>query len=148
MYFARLPARALVCALLAVSLALACGGRDRAESGLVVAITVMDGAALHAIDESINERGEVPANARATALKLQTVTSLTDWPSGLEMDARALERVFAELAAALEGDHPDLAKAGAAAERAHEAQHDFSEKVWDYLREKAGVQGAEAAHDD
>ena len=40
-----------------------------------------------------------------------------------------------------------LAKAGEAATRAHDAQHDFSHDVWEYLYEKGGVQVGGESHE-
>jgi len=125
----------------------ACGGDDdggSSESGIIIAITTLDKAGLHGIDTSISTDQTIPATARTTALQLQSITLLTDWPKEMRGAAKALAAVFGEMAAVLDGDKPDLAKAGAAARKAHDAEHDFSHEVWDHLYDKAGVKpGAE-----
>jgi hypothetical protein len=151
--FSRLTAAASVGAVaLSAALFAACGEGDvdagkEDLAGVISAITIMDNAGLHDIDESIRSKQTVPPTARTTALKMQAVTKLTDWPEEFKADAETLAAAFAALAAALDSDKPDLAKAGAAAKRAHDVQHDFSGKVWAHLESEAGIAGAEAPHD-
>ena len=133
---------------------LAASCRDHVGSGgstdnanVLNAINILDKAGLHGIDDSINKDRTIPASARTTAQQLQAVTSITEWPSDLEDEADALAEVFEAMAAALEGGTPDLTKAGEAAAKAHDAQHDFSHEVWEYLYEKGGVEtGASEGH--
>jgi hypothetical protein len=132
---------------LAVAFLAACGEGDTGGvadevTGVISAISIMDKAGLHDIDDSINARQTVPPTARTTALKMQAVTKLTTWPEEFEADAATLTTAFAELAAALDSDKPDLAKAGAAAAKAHDVQHDFSTRVWAHLEAEAGIAGA------
>jgi hypothetical protein len=117
------------------------GGSQEAE--VISAINILDNAGLHDIDVSINEEDEIPADARTVALHLQAVVQLTEWPSDLEDDAEALGQTFADLAAALEGEDPDMEQAGALAAKAHDDGHDFSGDVWAYLQEEAGIETAE-----
>lgn len=123
----------------------ACGGRfeegGSAEGEIASALDFLDKAGLHGIDTSINEKREVPATARTTALRLQSVTRLTDWPGDDDLDERgeALARTFGELAAVLEADQPDLEKAGQLAKKAHDDQHDFSHDVWEWIMDEAGI---------
>ena len=139
-------------ALLILPLAAACGGDDSDDAhagdtaAVLAAVTFLDGAGYHAIDDAINKDRTVPATARATALKGQAVVRATSWPAELKPKADALAGILGELAAALEGDSPDLAKAGAAAKKAHDAQHEFSDAAWGWLYEKAGVKGPAHAH--
>ena len=138
-------------ALLILPLAAACGDdSDDAHGGdtaaVLAAVTFLDSAGYHGIDDAINKDRTVPATARATALKGQAVVRATSWPAELKPKADALAGILGELAAALEGDSPDLAKAGAAANKAHDAQHEFSEAAWGWLYEKAGVKGPAHAH--
>lgn len=145
-------------AMLAVAGAIllaSCGGDDDNESGgnshgsaeaVLTAILYLDSAGLHDIDDAINDDGEIPANARTIARKAETVTRLTAWPEELQASANTLADVFAEMAAALEGDAPDLAAAGEAAARAHDVEHDFSGEVWEYLYTEAGVEGGGGGH--
>jgi len=146
-----LPLAALAAIAAAASITLAgCGGDDSGaakDAAILNAITIIDDAGLHEIDESINDKKEIPADARTTVQRLQAVTNITGWPGDLQAQADALARVFAEFAAALEGDHPDMAKAGEASKKAHDGAHDFSHEVWEYLYEKGGVEtGAAGGH--
>jgi hypothetical protein len=137
-------------ATIALLASVACGDDD-SDSGtgsVISAIAILDNAGLHGIDESINTNKQVPATAQSTAAKLQTVTLLTEWPSNLAAEAKALAGIFGELAAALDANPPDLAKAGDAAHRAHEGEHEFSDHVWTYLKAKAGVTGGGEDHDE
>lgn len=128
-----------------------CGSDGDSEASsdaqILNAINILSKAGLHDIDDSINEDKTIPANARTTALQLQAVTAITEWPDDLQDDADALAKVFEEMAAALDGENPDLAKAGEAAKKAHDAEHDFSHDVWAYLYEQGGVDtGDEDGH--
>lgn len=107
---------------------------------VLAGIAFLDGAGLHDIDDGINEDGQIPAGAHTTALKSQAVVTNTEWPDDLEDSADALEQVFADMAAALEGDAPDVEAAGAAAAAAHDAEHEFSADVWAWLYEEAGME--------
>lgn len=133
-----------ILAVASVSLAIACSGDDTspAEVDVVSAITTLDNAGLHAIDESINDSQEVPADARTTALRMAAVTRLADWPDEFEESADQLANTFSELAAALDSDSPDLARAGELARRAHDEQHDLSGDIWTWLQEEAGIEVA------
>jgi len=111
---------------------------------VVSAITTLDNAGLHAIDESINDSQEVPADARTTALRMEAVTRLADWPDEFEEPADQLANTFSELAVALDSDSPDLARAGELAKRAHDEQHDLSGNIWTWLQEEAGMEVATA----
>lgn len=139
--------------LLAIPLAAACGGDDgdahaseANTSAVVSAVTFLDGLGLHAIDDSINKDQKVPADARAKALKAQAVAKTTPWPAELKPKADALAAIFGEMAAALEGDSPDLAKAGAAAKKAHDAEHEFADAAWAWVFEQAGIEGPGHGH--
>jgi hypothetical protein len=129
-------------AVLATAAFAACGSGDSSsqEAEVISAITILDNAGLHGIDESINEEEEIPANARTVALKLQTVLELTSWPSDLEDSAESLAGTMGEFAAALDGENPDMAQAGELAARAHDEEHDFSGETWAWLYEEAGVE--------
>lgn len=145
--FTHLGAATLAALVLCVSFAAVSCGDEASDGGdnaaVISAISIMDKAGLHDIDTSISEKGEIPATARSTALKMQTVALLTEWPADLKKDAGAVAAAFGEMAAALDGEKPDLAKAGAAAKKGHDIQHDFSESVWNHLKGEAKVAGAE-----
>ncbi len=114
------------------------------ESEVLSAITILDGAGLHGNDESINEENEIPADARTVALKMQAVVELTAWPSDVEDAADELARTFSDFAAALDGDNPDMGRAGELAAQAHDQEHDLSHDVWAWLQEEAGIEVAES----
>jgi hypothetical protein len=147
---AKVAALALAAALL-VPLAAACSDDDKGAEGtdtaaVLAAVTFLDSAGYHDIDDAINKEKTVPATARTKALKGEAVLKATAWPSELKPKADALATILGELAAALEGDAPDLAKAGQAATKAHDAQHEFSDEAWAWLYEKAGVEGPSHGH--
>jgi hypothetical protein len=132
-------------ALLAVALG-ACSSSSTSDStknaNAVNAIAILDGAGLHATSESI-AGGTIPPTAQTTALHLQTVLLITEWPtSQLKTDAGKLAAKLGTMADTLNTDKPDMKAAAAAADAAHEGEHDFSHEVWDYLGSKAGVKPA------
>lgn len=140
----RWPALAALaaCALLLALLAAACDettSRGKYDS-MIQGITILDGAGLHAIDQSINTDKKVPPTAQTTYQHLEAITRLTAWPSGdLTQESNKMADIFRDAANALNTDRPDMAQAGKLANEAHEAEHDFSHKIWDYLQGKAGV---------
>ena len=67
------------------------------------------------------------------------MTLLTDWPKDLKEPAKKVATAFGELAAALDSDKPDLAKASTAAHEAHEVAPVCSRTVWAHLQAEAGV---------
>lgn len=138
-------------ALFSGALLTACGddeGDSPAEddAGVLSALSTLDKAGLHDIDTSINDKGEVPATARSTAQKLQTLVALTTWPDEFQGEATALTAIFADMAKTLDGEKPDTKAAGPAAAKAHDAAHDFADKVWGHLQAKAKVAGASAGN--
>lgn len=120
------------------------GGSGNAE--VINAVNIIENAGLHTIDESVNNEKTIPADARTTALKLQAVVELTEWPSELEDKAENLVKTFAAMVTALDGDNPDMVKAGEAAKAGHEVGHDFAGDVWSHLYEEAGIEGAGGEH--
>lgn len=124
------------------------GADDDASSDVAVlaAISVMDGAGFHEIDDAIGQEGKIPATARTTTLRTETLLRLTTWPTpALQSQASALAQLMAELAAAIDGESPDMAVATEASRKVHVAQHEFSGAVWKYLYDVAGVT-TEAPH--
>ncbi len=108
-----------------------------ADAGVLAAITALDNAGLHEIEVEIEKTGVPPGDAQATALRMQAIVKLAEWPSDLESPAGKLADLLGEMAAALAGD--DRAKAKDATTKAHNAAHDFSYATWTYLQKKAGV---------
>jgi len=123
-------------------LATACGGDDDDDddaADVANAISILDNAGLHEIDESIKNDREIPADAKSTVQKLQAVTELTDWPDELQAEADALADIFGEFVTALSPATPDLDRAAEASKKAHDAEHEFSHEVWKHLYEEAGI---------
>jgi hypothetical protein len=125
------------------------GGSNGAANNSQVMQTVifLDTAGLHGIDVSINEDGEVPANARTVMLKGATAIKLTTWPEEQKVAADALAATMEECAEVLNGDPVDLAKAGELAAQAHDEGHDLSHDVWAHLQAEAGVGGEGGGHE-
>lgn len=147
-----LPLALAATLLLAIPLAAACGGDDdaaAADSGttpVITAIAFLDSLGLHSIDDAINKDRTIPAGAAAKARKGQAVVKATEWPTELSSKADALAAILGEMAEALEGSSPDLDKAGAAAKKAHDAEHEFSDAAWAWIFKQAGVEGSSHGH--
>ncbi|MBI5947723.1 MAG: hypothetical protein HY875_06270 [Chloroflexi bacterium] len=122
----------------------ACGGSSSNDSGVIAGISYIDGAGLHEMNETIVNTGKIPADAQTVAIRLQTVTLLTDWPGELDKQAKALAALFGEMAKELDSASPDLKRVETAVTNAHDGWHDFSHDVWLYLAGQAKVGGAES----
>lgn len=149
----RLPVIGLLAAILGIAAlaSVGCGSdKDSGSDGDVLnAINIIDKAGLHDLNTQIETDKTIPANAETTYQQLQTVTLLTEWPTGdLKTKGKELAAIFGEAATAMGGTSPDMAKAAAASKKAHDGYHEFSHEVWDYLYGKAGVKGADDAHSD
>lgn len=153
----RRPAALMALAMLAfvsAVFAAACGGNDGdagSDQATVAAISIMDASGLHEVHETIVLDKTIPATARTTALRLETLARLTDWPTDdLDKQALALAGLLRDMSHALDSDTPDMARVEETAGKAHTAWHEFSQSVWGYLYEAAGVHhdsaGAEHAH--
>lgn len=120
----------------------ACGRDDdkaSANANIASAIAILDSAGMHEIDESVNIKKEIPPTAQNTALHMQTVILVTEWPSGLKEPAKKMAALFGTMADTLDTPQPDMAKVGPAVKAAHDAQHDFSHEVWEQLAREAGL---------
>lgn len=145
-----------ILALVGAFALIACGDDDDdAENGdshggnnaeVISAINFLSNAGLHDIDVAINDDGEIPGNAGTQAKRAEAVTRLTEWPEDLQASADALADIFAALAAAVDGESPDMEAAGEAATNAHDAEHDFSADVWAHLYAEAGIEGGGGGH--
>jgi len=153
----RRPAALIALAMVAFAVAImaaACGGDDGdggSDQATVAAISIMDASDLHEVHESIVLDKTIPATARITALRLETLARLTDWPTDdLDSRALALAGLLRDMSHALDSDTPDMALVEETAGKAHTAWHEFSQSVWAYLYGAAGVHhdsaGAEHAH--
>ena len=148
----RRPAALMALAALAFAAAVfaaACGG-DEGDGGsdqaTVAAISIMDASDLHEVHESIVLDKTIPATARTTALRLEALARLTDWPTDdLDSQALALAGLLRDMAHALDTDTPDMALVGDTVLKAHTAWHQFSQSVWGYLYQAAGVH-ADSGH--
>lgn len=117
-----------------------CGGDSAGGNAEVAsAISILDNAGMHEIDESVNAKKEIPPTAQNTALHMQTVILITEWPSDLKEPAKKLAALFGTMAATLDTPQADLAKVGPAVKAAHDAWHDFSHLGWEYLAHEAGL---------
>lgn len=142
---AHFPRRAALAAIAGLALVggafAACGSDDGGESeatGVLNAITILDGAGLHEIDESVNNDNEIPGNAVTVAERMRAVVALTQWPEDLEGQADQLESLFGEMHEALDADSPDLAKVKEIVAKVHDVEHDLSHAAWEYLTSEAG----------
>lgn len=117
------------------------------DTDVISAIQILDGAGFHGIDTSLNTDKVVPTTAGTTAVHMQALVTLTKWPTAdLQKQADALAVSLGALASAVSaGDQSDIAKAGAAAKKAHDDEHAFSRATWTYLQEKAGIKTAAVA---
>ncbi len=154
-----LPRKILILASLAAIAVLSalafvgCSGGDSdskssANSEVLNAIGYIEAAGIHDLDESINTDKTIPPTAKVTADKVRTVLNITTWPGDLKSQAEALANLFGDMSASLDGDSPDIAKAGEATKKAHDGYHDFSHAVWDHLYEQGGVHDPDAGHAD
>jgi len=114
-------------------------GNNTQNEAVISAVNILDKAGLHDIDTSINADKKIPATAQATALHLQAVLTLTDWPRDLKDPAKKLAALLDVMGKALNGDKPDMKAAGDAAHDVHEAGHDFSSAVYKYLYKQAKI---------
>lgn len=141
-----LARRGLFVVAMAAALALVlygCGGDNAGGNAEVAAaISILDNAGMHEIDESVNTKEEIPPTAQNTALHLQTVILVTEWPSDLEGPAKKLAALFGTMAETLDTPQPEIAKVGPAVKAAHDAWHDFSHLGWEYLAHEAGLEHA------
>jgi hypothetical protein len=139
--------RVLFAAAVAIALVLSVAGcgndDDSAEiAGTIASAQALDSAGLHGIHESI-VGGVIPANAQSTAVKMQTVALITHWPTeDLKKKSVALAALLGTMADTLDSENPDAMKVMDAAAKAHAGFHEFSEAVWAYLENEAGVKAS------
>jgi hypothetical protein len=122
----------------------ACSGESDAQEGdqqvlnAALAIRTLDEAGFHDVEDSIAD-GEIPADARTVALKMEAIVAATDWPGDLSDQADELAGALNAAAAAYEGE--DAQAALPAAERVHDLEHDFSAEAWAWIGEQTDVDG-------
>lgn len=107
------------------------------NTGMLAALTVIDGAEFHAMDETLNgpEAAIDPGWLGRTRNGRIAVANAT-WPENLQSLEQAFLDAAASLAEALEAD--DAAGAAEPAAATHDAQHELSVAGWNYLAEQAG----------
>ena len=140
------PAVAVGLVLAAAGIVAGACSSDSSDPNLaaIAGITYLDSQPFHEFEVELTEEGTVPATAATVARKAQTVLELTDWPSGVESDAKKLAALMDTFADELEKDTVDLDATKKASTDAHNAWHEFSHKVWDELQDEAGVGGDHA----
>jgi hypothetical protein len=126
----------------------ACSGESSAEGdqqalNVALAIRTLDEAGFHGVEDSV-AGGEIPADARTVALKMEAIVGATNWPDDLSDQADELAGALNAAAAAYEGE--DAAAALPAAERVHDIEHDFSAEAWAWIGDQVGVDGL--AHEE
>lgn len=110
------------------------------DASIVTAISLLDNAGFHEIDEAIQQEKKIPATARTTTIRMQALVKLTAWPTAdLEAQADALATLFGDFAEVLDAESPDLARVSELSTKVHVSQHDFSGAVWEYLYEAADI---------
>ncbi|MCB0167219.1 MAG: copper chaperone PCu(A)C [Anaerolineae bacterium] len=98
---------------------------------VTVAAYLMDMAGFHALDERLNDQGQIEAGDAGMVNRVNRVLAVVAWPAELKAQAEQLESVLAQYADALGND--DLDTAQPLATEAHEAQHDLSHAIGSWL---------------
>jgi hypothetical protein len=115
------------------------------RSAMVGALTVLNGAGLHELDEVTNAGEDVPAGAAGGVDDAILAVLAVDWPDELSGSASGLVTALQELAASLEG--ADSATVAPLAAAAHDAWHDFDHEVVAHIGGEVGVPG-EGEHEE
>jgi outer membrane murein-binding lipoprotein Lpp len=111
---------------------------------VVVGTYLLDNAGLHGIDEGLQEAEEIDASYLGVIQRIRGVVAATPWPEELQAQSTGLVEAMDSLAEALEADDLEAARSGAT--EVHEAQHDFSHAVGEWLAEHGVV--PEGEHED
>lgn len=108
-------------------------------TSMMAALSYIDGAGFHGIDETLNKPGgQIDASWQGKTRKALVAAKAIEWPADLRGDAQAFSDAAGRLLAALGND--DAAGAAAPATDAHKTQHDLSNKAWEMLGKQAGVE--------
>jgi outer membrane murein-binding lipoprotein Lpp len=112
-----------------------------AASALEVATAqyILDTAGFHGMDEALNETKTVDPAYASTVNRVRKVVAQVAWPDELKGQGEALVGTLAEFHEALEAD--DGEAAATLATEAHEAQHDLSHAIDDWLGEGGDEHG-------
>ncbi|MCL4835368.1 MAG: hypothetical protein KJZ86_23215 [Caldilineaceae bacterium] len=99
------------------------------------ALYLLDGVDLHGLHARLSEKKEILPGDSGPVLQVARLLSTVDWPQDLADKAATLHETLSALADALADD--DLKTATPLAEKAHDAQHEFSHLGQDWLAEGA-----------
>lgn len=105
---------------------------------VISAINILDNAGLHGFDQSI-AAGTVPPTAQNVVTELLAIVKLTPWPDALANQAKNMTGVLQTYVTQLNTNTPDMTTLATASHNAHEAEHDFSHDVWDWIYTQAGM---------
>jgi hypothetical protein len=100
-------------------------------ANVAVAQFIMDTAGFHGMEETLNESGEIDPAYLGAVTRTQKVLANTHWPEPLADQAESFVTLLSEYAEALEADDAEAATPLSA--EVHEAQHDFSHSVDNWL---------------
>ena len=117
------------------------GGSDQVFQ-VTIAAYLMDTAGFHGMDVRLNEEGVIMPGDAGTVTRVNGALAATDWPDELQAEADQLMAVLAEYAEALSNDDVEAAKSLASA--THDAQHDLSHSIENWL---SGGTGHEEEHE-
>jgi hypothetical protein len=112
---------------------------------MLIALQVVGGAGLHALDEGA-AAGEIPEGAAGGVENALLAVAATEWPADLQAGADGLQAILEELVTALETQDPAQV-AGPAAD-AHEAQHEFEHGAADFIKAAVGLPVEEGEHEE
>jgi hypothetical protein len=116
------------------------------ENEMLYTVVTTSTLGLHDMDEQLNA-GTIDPSFIGNTRTLVRIYTLTDWTDDLAAEADAIRETGIELMAALEDE--DIEAAAAAATELHDAEHEFSDKVWaELLGDLPEEEGGVAAHDE
>lgn len=94
---------------------------------VAVAQYLLDTAGFHAMDEALNEAGQIDPGYSSNVSRVHKVLSSTTWPEALDGSVASFLELLLALGAALADD--DLETAAPLATEAHELQHGLSHDI-------------------
>jgi hypothetical protein len=92
---------------------------------------IMDTAGFHEMAETLSETKEVDSAYLGTVNQVHKVLANASWPEPLAEQGQAFVALVGDFAAALEADNGE--EAADLADQVHEAQHDFSHAIDEWL---------------
>jgi hypothetical protein len=103
----------------------------------IAAVSLLDSAGLHEIDEALTNGTDVPIAALGQVQNAYIVAAATQWPAPLKDQAAQLTSELARLATTLAAG--DMNGAMTPAHDAHEMEHMLSHMAYDWLGAQAGI---------